>query len=160
MAVIGSAIASGVGSIVNTGVNAWAQKDAQAFNAAEAQKQRDYEERLSNTAYSRSLADMAKNGLNANLISNGLSASTPSGATASSGIGARGDFNFGNAFSNAVSAMIAKKQIDSRTLLNEMNMSNAVDLAEYKHQANMQLQLQKSKDIYRHTLLKKGLGLK
>jgi len=34
------------------------------FNAEEAQRSRDYQERLSNSAYQRTMADMAKAGLN------------------------------------------------------------------------------------------------
>lgn len=59
-----------------------------AYNAIEAQKERDWQERLSNTAYQRAAADMKSAGLNPYLSVTGLSgSSTPSGATARSGQG-------------------------------------------------------------------------
>ncbi|MGN1040003.1 MAG: hypothetical protein ACI4QL_01080 [Candidatus Fimimonas sp.] len=61
---------------------------ARGFNASEAQKLRDWQTEMSNTAYSRAIADLKKNGINPYMAISGMSAaSTPSGASASSGAG-------------------------------------------------------------------------
>ena len=63
-----------------------AQRESNAFESDQAQKQMDFEERMSNTSFQRGVADMKSAGVNpALLYGNGSSgASTPSGAMAGS----------------------------------------------------------------------------
>lgn len=62
-----------------TGVSA-----SNAFNASEAQKQRDWEEYMSNTSYQRGVKDMQAAGINPAIMAmGGSSASTPSSSSAS-----------------------------------------------------------------------------
>lgn len=58
------------------------QQQAQAFNSAEAEKQRTFEKMMSDTAISRQVADMKKAGLNPWLAVN---QGSPQGATATAG---------------------------------------------------------------------------
>lgn len=64
------------------------------FNSAEAQKSRDFQERMSNTAYQRAVADMQKAGINPILAFQQGGSSAPSGASASSGSGSASGSNF------------------------------------------------------------------
>lgn len=61
-----------------------AAQEANEFNAAEAQKQRDWQEYMSNTQYQRTVADMQKAGVNPAMAMNNGVASAGSGASANS----------------------------------------------------------------------------
>nr|DAQ35350.1 MAG TPA: minor capsid protein [Microviridae sp.] len=65
------------------GFNARQNQIAMDYNSAEAQKNRDWQEMMSNTAYQRAMADMKAAGLNPILAANIGGASSPAGAVGS-----------------------------------------------------------------------------
>lgn len=108
---------------------------AREFSAAEAQKSRDYQTDMSNTAYSRAIADLRANGVNP-YASFGNSASTPSGnvassAYASSGSGRSFDSSSGllSLLSNAFGLANTLLRNENALKIQELKDINALDVA-------------------------------
>lgn len=112
-----TAIAEGMG-------NAWnkisGKEASQKFAAAEAEKQRNWEEHMSNTAFQRGSADMKEAGLNAAMMysggSGGGGASTPHGAAATSN----------QSGSESISGLINSAANLARSFNNDKNPKNDV----------------------------------
>lgn len=126
---LGSLIAGGIASAVGTGVNMWENHKNRKFSAAEAQKQRDWETQMSNTAVQRSVEDMQKAGINPAMAfgggAGGGGASTPNGAAAHATGSSNIAVNMINSAANLAAAFNMDKDKSNNVNLNQITKATA-----------------------------------
>lgn len=107
-----------------------------AFNAEMAQKQMDFQERMSNTSHQREVNDLIAAGLNPVLSANG-GASSPAGSSASA--------DTSTASLKAQMAM-QQMQVGAQIAMNKANIASAQKMAKWSNNLNRELGLAQMKN--------------
>ncbi len=143
--------AAGLGSIgsslIGGAMGASGQREANRANAAEAQRNRDFQERMSNSAVTRRMADMKKGGINP-LLAGKFDASTPAGNMATMGNpNAHMAANLGGAGAEAVSSALAVKKQKKELELMDAQIEGAWEQYGLTHDQRGVAKMMESKGI-------------
>lgn len=166
--IIAAALAETAGSVAGGAMGAVGAHRANKSNARMAREQMDFQERMSNTQYQRTMDDMRKAGLNPILAAKLGGASSPSGAMANAQNEAQqiGE-SLGKASSSAREAIRMKAEIDNikattdKTRNDVINNNRATDsLLEYQRALTNQSDTTSALNAVSADNIRQNMGIK
>lgn len=136
---------------------------AQTFNAEEAQKNRDFQQMMSNTAYQRAVADMQKAGLNPYLAYSQGGASSPAGSVAEVGSarvsGGASSYAFRQMMNLVINTALGVSRLNDQLVLQDLKASNALAVAGLKSNSQHNIQQAKSNTAREVARIRNEVGL-
>lgn len=137
---------------------------AQTFNATEAQKNRDWQQMMSNTAYQRAVSDMQKAGLNPYLAYSQGGASSPSGAVAEVGSarvsGGASSYAFRQMMNLVINTALGVSRLNDQLVLQDLKSSNALAVAGLKSGSMKSIQESKSNTAREVARIRNEVGMR
>lgn len=137
---------------------------SQTFNAEEAQKARNWQEMMSNTAYQRAVADMKQAGLNPLLAYSQGGASSPSGAVAEVGSarvsGGATSYAFRQLMNMVINTALGVSRLNDQFALQDLRSSNALAVAGLKAGSQESIQEAKSNTAREVARIRNEVGIR